>query len=260
MSLKINQLFGVENKVVIITGGSRGLGEMMARGFVENGARVYITSRKAGPCEELAAELSRHGHCVAIPADLSQMPEIDRFVAAFCAHEKNCHVLINNAGNTWGAPIADFPEIGWDKVMDLNVKSVFFLTQKLLPHLKSAALADDWARVLNIGSIEGLHCSELEAPSYSASKAAVIHLSRVLAKKLAVDKIAVNAIAPGYFPSHMTAALPDELSEEVKLKTPMQRWGETRDIAGLTLFLAAKASGYITGAVIPIDGGLATTA
>ncbi len=260
MTLTINHLFSVRDKVIVVTGGSRGIGEMIARGYVENGARVYITARKAAACDALAADLSQHGHCVSIPADLSQLGEIDRFVAAFSEHEKVCHVLMNNAGNTWGAPIETFPEIGWDKVMDLNVKSVFFLTQKLLPHLKAGATVDDWSRVINIGSVEGLHCSELEAPSYSASKAAVIHLSRVLAKKLARDKIAVNAIAPGYFPSQMTASLPEELGEEVKIRTPMQRWGTTADMAGLALFLASKAGGYLTGAVIPIDGGLATTA
>lgn len=259
-SLKNANLFSVAGKVVLVTGGSRGLGEHMARGFVENGAKVYISSRKSDVCESLAADLSRYGTCIALPADIAQMSEIDRLVAELGAREEKLHVLINNAGTTWGASIDSFPEKGWDRVMDLNVKSVFFLTQKLLPQLKAAATADDWARVINIGSIEGMHCSELEAPSYSASKAAVNHLSRVMAKKLAQDKIAVNAIAPGYFPTAMTAALPDELDDEVKTQTPMGRLGTPEDIAGLALFLASRAGSYMTGAIIPIDGGLGTTA
>jgi NAD(P)-dependent dehydrogenase (short-subunit alcohol dehydrogenase family) len=260
MSSMLNtNLFSVAGKVVLITGGSRGLGEHMARGYVENGAKVYISSRKAEVCEGLADELSAHGACIALPADISRMEEIERVVAEISARESKLHVLVNNAGNTWGAPIADFPEKGWDRVMDLNVKSVFFLTQKLLPLLTAAATPDDWARVINIGSIEGLHCSELEAPSYSASKAAVNHLSRVMAKKLAKDKITVNAIAPGYFPTVMTSALPDELNDEVKNQTPMGRLGTPEDIAGLALFLSSRAGSYMTGAIIPIDGGLYTT-
>ncbi len=259
-SVKNKILFSVEGKVVLITGGSRGLGEYMARGFVENGARVYISSRKAAVCEELAAELSNQGCCIALPADLSKMEEIDRLSAELAQREPKLHVLINNAGASWGAPIESFPETGWDKVMDLNVKSVFFLTQKLLPQLTAAATLDDWARVINIGSIEGMHCSVLDAPSYSASKAAVNHLSRVMAKKLAKDRIAVNAIAPGYFPSSMTAALPDDISRAVSAETPMGRWGTPEDIAGIALFLSSRAGAYMTGAIIPIDGGLATTA
>lgn len=259
-SMNSSSLFSVAGKVVLITGGSRGLGEYMARGYVANGARVYISSRKAAVCEELAAELSKTGTCIALPADLSHMAEIERLADELAQREPALHVLVNNAGATWGAPIEHFPEHGWDKVMDLNVKAVFFLTQKLLPQLKAAATPDDWARVINIGSIEGLHCSVLEAPSYTASKAAVIHLSRALAKKLAKDKIAVNAIAPGYFPSQMTAALPDDLSHEVADATPMGRWGTPEDIAGLALFLSSRAGAYLTGAVIPVDGGLGTTA
>jgi NAD(P)-dependent dehydrogenase (short-subunit alcohol dehydrogenase family) len=258
-SFKNEKLFSVAGKVMLITGGSRGLGEYMARGFVENGAKVYISSRKAAVCDALATELSRHGTCISLPADLSKMEEIERLAREFSAREEKLHVLLNNAGASWGAPIEAFPENGWDKVMDLNVKSVFFLTQKLLPALKAAATPDDWARVINIGSIEGMHCSVLEAPSYSASKAAVNHLSRVMAKKLAQDKIAVNAIAPGYFPSQMTAALPDDVNEEVATATPMKRMGTPEDIAGLALFLSSRAGAFMTGAIIPIDGGLATT-
>ncbi len=259
-SMKNTNLFSVAGKVVLITGGSRGLGEYMARGYVENGAKVYISSRKAAACEELAAELSQHGTCIALPADLSQMAEIERLASELARREQGLHVLVNNAGNTWGASIESFPEIGWDKVMDLNVKSVFFMTQKLLPLLKAAATSDDWARVINIGSVEGMHCSILEAPSYSASKAAVNHLSRVMAKKLGKDKITVNAIAPGYFPSAMTAALPEDVGHNVAADAPLGRWGTPEDIAGIALFLSSRAGAYMTGAIIPIDGGLATTA
>ena len=168
-------------------------------------------------------------------------------------------MLINNAGASWGAEIDSFPEQGWDKVMDLNVKSVFFLTQKLLPQLRAATSEACWSRVINIGSIEGLHVSPLDAPSYSASKAAVNHLSRVLAAKLADDRIAVNAIAPGYFPSKMTAGVELVMGDAIRDKTPMKRMGRPEDIAGLALYLASPASSFVTGAIIPVDGGLYTT-
>lgn len=258
-SFKINDLFAVAGKVVLITGGSRGLGEMMARGFVENGARVYISSRKADACAALAAELSAHGTCIALPADVARMDEIERLVSEIAARESRLDVLVNNAGITWGAPIDDFPEIGWDKVMDVNVKSVFFLTQKLLPLLEQAASDEAWARVLNIASIEGFRVShDLETPSYFASKAAVIHLTRYLAQKLAVRRIAVNAIAPGYFPSKMTAGIEAELGDKTRAATPMKRFGHPTDIAGLALYLSSAASNFVTGAVCPVDGGLGT--
>ncbi|WP_310497911.1 SDR family oxidoreductase [Sandarakinorhabdus sp.] len=257
--MKIEDLFSVRGKVAVVTGGSRGIGEMIARALVENGARVIITARNAAVCDGLAAELSKSGECVSIPADLSKMDEIARFAAAVAAAEPKVDILFNNAGASWGAGIDDFPESGWDKVMDLNVKSIFFLTQKLLPHLEAAGTAEHHARVINIGSIDGQHVSDLETYSYAASKAGVLHLTRMMAKFLAKRHIAVNAIAPGFFPSKMTAAIDTEFQEAFRAATPMQRWGNTDDMAGVALFLSSRASAYLCGAVITVDGGYATT-
>jgi NAD(P)-dependent dehydrogenase (short-subunit alcohol dehydrogenase family) len=258
--MNVNDLFSVRGKVALVTGGSRGLGEMIARAYVENGAKVYITARKAEACDALASELSRIGACVAIPADLSRMEEIERLAAELQRREPRLDILVNNAGASWGASFQDFPEAGWDKVMDLNVKSVFFLTQRLLPLLEAAGSADDYARVINIGSIEGIRTSHLETYSYAASKAGVNHLTRMMAKYLAPKHIAVNGIAPGYFPSKMTAGIAEEDTRAVLAGTPMKRMGAPDDMAGIALFLASKAGAFMCGAVIPIDGGLATTA
>lgn len=257
--MKIEDLFSIRGKVALITGGSRGLGEMFARAYVENGAKVYISARKAEACFALAEELSKIGECVAIPADLSEMSEMERLGKEIAARESKLDILINNAGASWGAEFADFPEKGWDKVMDLNVKSVFFMTQKVLPLLKAAGTAEDFARVINIGSIEGLRTSHLEAYSYAASKSAVHHVTRMMAKYLAKEQIAVNAIAPGYFPSKMTDGLNETEAAEIDNDTPMRRWGAPSDMAGVAIYLASKASAYVCGAVIPVDGGLATT-
>ena len=258
--MKIEDLFSVRGKVALITGGSRGLGEMFARAYVENGVKVYISARKADACAALAQELSKVGECVALPADLSKISEIERLAGEIAAREKKLDILINNAGASWGAEFAQFPESGWDKVMNLNLKSVFFMTQKLLPLLKAAGRPDDYARVINIGSIEGMRTSHLEAYSYAASKSGVHHVTRMMAKHLAKERIAVNAIAPGYFPSKMTDAIGEAESAEILTHTPMQRWGQPSDMAGIALYLAAKASAFVCGAVIPVDGGLATTA
>lgn len=255
--MKIEQLFSVAGKTAVVTGGSRGIGEMIARALIDNGAQVIISSRKASDCEALAAELGPA--CIAIPADLSQMAEIARFAAAVAARFPKLDVLFNNAGASWGAGIDDFPEVGWDKVMDLNVKSVFFLTQALLPQLDAAATPDNYARVINIGSIDGQHVSDLETYSYAASKAGVLHMTRMMAKFLGKRHIAVNAIAPGFFPSKMTAGIGEEFREAFRAATPMQRWGNPDDMGGVALFLASRASAYLTGAVITVDGGYATT-
>jgi NAD(P)-dependent dehydrogenase (short-subunit alcohol dehydrogenase family) len=257
--MKIADLFSVAGKVVVVTGGSRGIGEMIARAYVENGAKVYITARNAAVCDGLAAELSKFGECISIPADLSKMDEIERFAAALEAHESRIDVLFNNAGASWGAPFDTFPESGWDKIIDLNVKSVFFLTQRLIKLLEAAGSADDFARVINIGSIDGIHVSGIETYSYAASKAAVLHLTRMMAKNLAARHIAVNAIAPGYFPSKMTAAIPEELAAESVRETPMKRIGNADDMGGLAIYLGSKASGFVCGSVIAVDGGYATT-
>lgn len=257
--MRIEELFSVGGKIALVTGGSRGLGEMIARAYVENGARVYITARRAEACDALARELSQFGECISIPADLSRMQEIDRLSAELRKRESRLDILVNNAGASWGAPFEEFPENGWDKVMDLNVKSVFFLTQRLLSLLQAGASKDAWSRVINIGSIEGIRTTHLEAYSYAASKAGVNHLTRIMAKFLAPQYIAVNAIAPGYFPSKMTAAIEDEGQREVIDSAPMKRMGNADDLAGIALYLASKASGFVCGAVIPVDGGLATT-
>jgi NAD(P)-dependent dehydrogenase (short-subunit alcohol dehydrogenase family) len=258
MSLAITSLFSVAGKTVVITGGSRGIGEMIARAYVENGASLILTARKAADVEALAAALGPAA--TAIPADLSQMPEIDRFTAEVGKRTDKVHILFNNAGASWGAPFDSFPELGWDKVMDLNVKSVFFLTQRMLPLLEAAATPEDHARVINIGSIDGQHVSPIETYSYAASKAGVLHLTRMMAKYLASRHIAVNAIAPGYFPSKMTAGIADKINEESLKVTPMARWGTPEDMAGVALFLGSRASAYLCGSTITVDGGYATTA
>jgi NAD(P)-dependent dehydrogenase (short-subunit alcohol dehydrogenase family) len=258
--MKIEELFSVRGKVALVTGGSRGLGEMIARAYVENGAKVYITARKAEACEALAKELSQFGECIAIPADLSRMDEIDRLARELEKREKRLDILVNNAGASWGSTFAEFPENGWDKVMDLNVKSVFFLSQRLLGLLQAAGSPDSYSRVINIGSIEGIRTSHLEAYSYAASKAGVNHLTRIMAKFLAPKHIAVNAIAPGYFPSKMTDAIDEHGAKEVVDDAPMKRMGHADDLAGIAIYLASRASGFVCGAVIPVDGGLATTA
>ncbi|MBD5634639.1 MAG: SDR family NAD(P)-dependent oxidoreductase, partial [Candidatus Eremiobacteraeota bacterium] len=204
MNLRIESLFSVAGKVALVTGGSRGIGEMIARGLVENGARVYISSRKSDVCDALAKELSAYGECISLPADLSRPDEVERLAALVSEREPKLDILINNAGAAWGEPFDGFPEKGWDRVMDLNVKSLFFLTQQLVGPLERAGSADDPARVINIGSIDGLQAPAMENFSYSASKAAVHQLTRHLASFLAARHINVNAIAPGFFPSKMT--------------------------------------------------------
>jgi NAD(P)-dependent dehydrogenase (short-subunit alcohol dehydrogenase family) len=258
--MKVEHLFSVRGKIALVTGGSRGLGEMIARAYVENGAKVYISARKAEACDALAKELSSIGECISIPADLSQMNEIERLASELERREKRLDILVNNAGASWGASFHEFPEAGWDKVMDLNVKSVFFLTQRLLTLLEAAGSPESYARVINIGSIEGIRTSHLETYSYAASKAGVNHLTRMMAKFLAPKHIAVNGIAPGYFPSKMTASIADEDARESLAATPLKRMGNPDDMAGIALYLASRASAFVCGAVIPVDGGLATTA
>lgn len=252
----MQNLFSIEGKTALITGGSRGIGAMIARGYVEQGARVYITSRKAEVCDATAAELSTLGHCVSLPADLSKMSEIERVVDEFGARESQLDILVNNAGATWGATIDEFPEQGWDKVMDLNVKSIFFLTQRCLSLLDAAASTTDPARVINIGSIDGMHLSAFENFSYSASKAAVHHLTRMSAVRLAPRNITVNAIAPGPFHTAMMAPMIEKMGEELLKSVPLHRFGGDEDAAGIAVFLASRASAYMTGTVIPLDGGI----
>ena len=252
------ELFSLAGKVALVTGGSRGIGRMMARGLVEAGARVYVVSRKADEVKAAAAELSKLGTAIALPADLATQAGTRALADELAAREPKLHVLVNNAGANWGAPLADYPEAGWDKVMALNVKSVFNLTRFLVPQLEAAASAGDPARVINVGSIDGLQVPLLETYAYSTSKAAVHHLTRVLARKLA-PKITVNAVAPGPFESKMMAETLDKFGEGIKASCPLKRIGEPDDMAGVAVYLASKAGAYVTGAVIPVDGGISTT-
>jgi len=256
----VKDLFSVEGKTVLVTGGSRGIGLMIARGFAEHGAKVYVASRSEAACAETAAELSKYGACVAVPADLSTEAGCNALAAAIAAEEPKLDVLVNNAGANWGAPIEEYPDSAWDKVLALNVKAIFHLTRACLPMLTAAAAADAPARVINVGSIDGLHVPDLETYAYSASKAAVHHLTRTLAKRLARERITVNAIAPGPFPSKMMKVTLAEFGEAIVGAVPLRRIGEPEDMAGVAIYLASRAGAYVTGAVIPVDGGMATTA
>lgn len=253
----MKNLFSVEGKVVLVTGGSRGIGEMIARGYVENGAKVYISSRKAEVCDRVAEELSEYGTCISLPFDLGGMAGIEGLAHAVKERESRLDVLVNNAGATWGAPIDDYPEDGWDKTVDLNVKSIFFLTQKLLPLLRAASTAENPARVINIASVNGIEPPALETYAYSTSKAGCIMLTRHLAKRLAPEHILVNAIAPGPFPSKMMAATLAQAGDAIAKSNPRGRIGQPEDIAGVAIFLGSRASAYTTGAVVPCDGGSA---
>jgi len=242
--------------VALVTGGSRGIGLMIARGFVQHGARVYISSRRKEVCDRVAAELSPEGSCVSLPADLSTETEAKRLAQEIAAREPALHILVNNAGATWGAPLAEYPDAAWDKVLAINVKAVFFLTQGLLPLLATAVRPGDPARVINIGSIDGLRVPLLETYAYSASKAAVHHLTRALATRLASQGVTVNAIAPGPFESKMMAETLKQFGEAIVAACPLGRIGEPEDMVGAAIFLASRAGAYLTGTVIPVDGGL----
>ncbi len=255
----MRNLFSVEGKVALVTGGSRGIGEMIARGYVENGAKVYISSRKANVCDALADELSKFGTCISLPFDLGGMAGIEDLAAAVAERESKLDILVNNAGATWGAPFDSFDDAAWDRVLDLNVKGVFHLTRFLRPALAAAGTAGDPSRVVNIGSVDGIRVPELETYSYSASKAAVHHLTRVLASRLAPDHITVNAIAPGPFESKMMAATLEAFGDAIRDQIPLRRIGEPDDMAGAAIFLCSRAGAYVTGAVIPVDGGIVGT-
>jgi NAD(P)-dependent dehydrogenase (short-subunit alcohol dehydrogenase family) len=251
-------LFAVAGKTAVVTGGSRGIGFMIARGLVAAGVDVVISARKAGPCQEAAERLSELGTCHAIPADLSTEDGARTLAAAVRERFGVLNILVNNAGATWGAPLEEFPDSAWDKVLDTNVRGIFQLTTALLDDLRKAASPGDPARVINIGSVDGLRAPVVENYSYSASKAAVHMLTRHLAKRLAGESITVNAIAPGPFESRMMAfALEDpEARAAVAQSVPLGRIGEPDDVAGTTIFLASRAGAYLTGAVIPVDGGI----
>jgi NAD(P)-dependent dehydrogenase (short-subunit alcohol dehydrogenase family) len=252
-------LFDIEGKVALVTGGSRGICLMIARGFVEAGAKVYISSRKAEVCDATAEELSKVGTCLSLPADLASEGECVRLASELSAREEALHILVNNAGANWGAPLEEFPASGWDKVLDLNVKAPFFLTRALLPQLEKAGTSDDPARVINIGSIDGIQVPLLNTYSYSASKAAIHHMTRVLARELGARHITVNAVAPGPFESKMMAETLRNFGDSIAASAPLRRIGRPDDMAGVAIYLASRAGSYVTGAIIPVDGGIATT-
>jgi len=264
MTQDFHNLFSITGKVALVTGGSRGIGEMIASGFVASGAKVYISSRKADVCAATAQRISQTygGTCIALPADLSHMDGIESLAQRLSQLEPQLDILVNNAGAAWGAPIEQFPEIGWDKVMDTNVKGVFFLTQKLLPLLRHAAAGPSPARVINIGSIDGLKSASFDSFSYGASKAAVHHLTRFLAAQLTKERILFNAIAPGPYPTWMLSTGVGHGGEtegvdwsRVSERNPSGRVGSPQDIAGLAIFLSSRAGEYVVGQTIASDGG-----
>jgi 2-deoxy-D-gluconate 3-dehydrogenase len=259
--MKINNLFSVEGKVAVVTGGSRGIGEMITSGLLANGAKVYISARKAPALIEKAKELSAlyDAECIAIPCDLSSLEGIESFTNIIKEKEGKIDFLINNAGAAWGEPFENFSEAGWDKVMDLNVKSIFFLTQKMSPLLKLNATEEDPSRVVNIGSIDGLNVPAMETYPYGASKAAVHHLTRVLAAKLVKENILVNAIAPGPYPSAMLGSAVNHDYSEIAKRNPRNRVGTPEDMAGLAIFLCSRAGAYTVGETITSDGGIVKT-
>ena len=253
----MKDLFNVEGKVALVTGGSRGIGAMIAEGFVKNGVKTYITSRKSEQCNNKADELSKFGKCVSIPADLTDLNEMDKLVKHIKKNEKQFNFLINNAGAAWGAKYDDFPESGWDKVIDLNLKTPFFLTQKLTPSLEKKGTPEDPSRVVNIASIDGLHVPMMETYSYTASKSGIIHLTKHLAKTLVNRNIIVNAIAPGPFDSHMLGKAVNFDYSFIAESVPRKRIGTPEDIAGLCMYLCSRAGAYTIGETITCDGGLA---
>ena len=252
----MKNLFSVAGKVALVTGGSRGIGLMIARGYVENGATVYVSSRKKEVCDEVAVELSKVGTCHSLPADVSSEAECNRLAAELAKREPKLHILVNNAGANWGAPMNEYPDDAWNKVLALNVKSIFHLTRACLPRLEAAASPADPARVINIGSIDGLRVPMLHTYAYSSSKAAVHHLTRVLAVELAAKHVTVNAVAPGPFESKMMAETLRSFGDAIRASCPLGRIGEPEDMAGIAIFLASRAGSYLTGTVIPVDGGI----
>ena len=264
-SLSIDDLFSVRGKVALVTGGSRGIGEMIAAAFLANGAKVYISSRKAEVCDATAARLSEtyDGECISIPADLSGLEGIDALTAELTSRESHLDVLVNNAGASWGGTLDDFPEHGWDKVMDTNVKGVFFLTQRLLPLLEASATVDEPTRVINIGSIDGIRTPSFDTVSYGPSKAALHALTSQMAARLVKRSVLVNAIAPGPFPTWMLSTgvgtggdVEGTDWESLGRTMPRGRIGTPEDIAGLAIYLASRAGAFTVGAVITCDGGI----
>jgi NAD(P)-dependent dehydrogenase (short-subunit alcohol dehydrogenase family) len=253
-----NNLFSLEGRIALVTGGSRGIGKMIAAGFLAHGAaKVYITARKAGPCEATAKELTESygGECIALPIDISTLAGVDLLASEIKKREQSLDILVNNAGAAWGADFDEFPESGWDKVMNLNVKAPFFLTKALATPLRAAASAERPAKVINIASIDGIFVNPMETYSYAASKAGLIHLTRRMAVRLIKDHVVVTAIAPGPFASDMNRAARDH-ADDVATRVPSGRIGTTEDMAGAAIYLASRAGDYVVGATIAVDGGI----
>ena len=251
----MNDLFSLAGRTALITGGSRGIGRMIAAGFLTQGARVYISSRKAEACDATARELSSLGTCVSLPADVSDAQGVQALVAAYAKHESSLDILVNNAGAAWGETYDTFPEKGWDKVVDLNMKTPFFLTQALTGLLRAAASAERPAKVINVASIDGLSVNPQETYSYAASKAGLIQLTRRMALRLAPENIVVSAIAPGAFASEMNRVARDH-GDEIAQQIPSRRIGRDEDMAGAAIYLASRAGDYVMGSTLVVDGGV----
>jgi len=257
--MNLESLFSLQGKTALVTGGSRGVGAMIAEGLVAAGARVYISSRTASDCEKTAERLNEYpGECVPLPADISSIAGIEALVAGLSKRESSVDILVNNAGVAWGEPFENFPEKGWDRVMNLNVKSVFFLTQKMMPLLKNSATPEDPSRIINITSILGARPDPMMAYSYCASKSALAQMTRNLAFDLARFNITVNGISPGFFPSQMTAHIMEDekANREMLGKARFQRYGKAEELAGLSIYLCSRSGAYVTGDIIAVDGGL----
>ena len=256
--MNTTELFSLKGRTALVTGGSRGIGRMIAEGFLAQGARVYITARKAAACNQAAQELSAFGECISIPVDVSTLDGCKALAAEFASRETALDILVNNAGAAWGAAFDEFPESGWDKVVDLNLKTPFFLTQALAEPLRKAAAANGRARpakVINIASIDGVSVNPQETYSYAASKAGLIHLTRRMALRLIEDNIVVTAIAPGAFASDMNRDARDQ-AEAVSQRIPARRIGVAEDMAGAAIYLASRAGDYVVGSTLVVDGGV----
>ena len=250
----MKDIFSIEGRIAIVTGGSRGIGRMIAEGYLVHGARVYITARKAAACDQAAKEMSALGHCISLPCDISTMEGIKALTAEYAKHESSLDILVHNAGATWGVGFDEFPESGWDKVVDLNMKTPFFLTQALIGPLRLAAKSH-MAKVINVASVDGISVNMLETYSYAASKAGLIQLTRRMALALIDDNIAVSAIAPGQFVSDMNRAARDQ-GDEIAQTVPAKRIGTAEDMAGAAIYLASRAGDYVVGSTLIVDGGM----
>jgi NAD(P)-dependent dehydrogenase (short-subunit alcohol dehydrogenase family) len=252
--MNTSELFSLKGRAALITGGSRGIGRMIAEGFLAQGARVYISARKADACDQTAKELSALGHCVSLPADVSTLEGCQALANAYARHESQLDILVNNAGAAWGAPFDDFPETGWDKVVDLNLKTPFFLTKTLSGPLRLAGKTH-CAKVINIASIDGISVNPQETYSYAASKAGLIQLTRRMALRLVQDNIVVSGIAPGAFASNMNKDARDH-ADAVAARIPAGRIGNDEDMAGAAIYLASRAGDYVVGSTLVVDGGV----